>query len=132
MRSLRCLGFMVVLAFLLGADDVSNNQGKIEGTKWSSVAATIKGVKLPAGTLELEFGKDGKLVYKVVNMNLTGKYTLGTGNKVTFIMDRELGGRKKHEETITIKGDKLTMSDSDGTTLDFINQDVNRDVDGKP
>ena len=119
MRSLRCVGLVVVLAILLGADDASNNKGKIEGTKWSSVAATIKGNKLPAGALGLEFGKDGKLVYKIGPTNVTGTYTLGAGDKVTFNLDRALGTGKKHIETIKIKGDKLTMSDSDGTTLDF-------------
>jgi hypothetical protein len=97
----------------------SNNKGKIEGTKWSSVESEVKGTKLPAGTLKLDFTKDGKLTFQVAAMTLKGTYTLGEGDKVVFTMEQEVSGKKKHEETIVIKDDRLTMTDSDGTTLMF-------------
>jgi hypothetical protein len=99
--------------------DKSDNAGKIEGTKWSSVEGTVKGQKLPAGALRLEFAKDGKLVYKAGPSTFTGTYELKAGDKVLLKFDQELAGRKEHDQKIVIKDNKLTMSDSDGTTLDF-------------
>ena len=122
---LRLAAFLVVLGALSGAlahaqgDKASNNKGKIEGTKWSSLPADIKGAKLPAGILKLEFAKDGKLVYRVGPMDYTGTYKLGAGDKVTLQLDKELAGRKDHEESVVIKGNRLTMTDSDGTSLTF-------------
>jgi hypothetical protein len=100
-------------------DDKSDNKGKIEGTKWSSLAATVRGQTVPAGTLKLEFAKDGKLVYNTPLGTFNGTYELGAGPKVTLKLDKELAGSKKHEETVVIKDGKLTMSDSDGTSMTF-------------
>ena len=97
----------------------SNNKGKIEGTKWSSLAATIKGNSLPAGSLKLEFKADGGFVYTVGPQVLPGKYTLGSGASVTLTLDKEIAGQKVLPETITIDGGKLKMSDADGTSMTF-------------
>jgi hypothetical protein len=97
----------------------SNNKGKIEGTKWSSEAATMKGQQLQEGALKLEFGSDGRLVYKAGATTFTGTYSLGFGNTVTLNLDQELSGRKKHAQKVAINGDRLTMSDSDGTSMTF-------------
>ena len=97
----------------------SKNKGKIEGTKWSSEAATVKGQPLPAGALSLDFASDGKLVYKAGPTTFTGTYSLGFGDTVTLNLDQELAGRKKHAQKVVINGDRLTMSDSDGTALTF-------------
>jgi hypothetical protein len=77
---------------------------------------TIKGQRVPAGALKLEFGKDGSLVYQAGPVTFRGTYSLGMGNNVTLKFDRELGdtGRKDHTEKIEINGDTLTMKDSDG------------------
>ena len=99
--------------------DKSDNAGRIEGTKWSSIEGTVKGQKIPAGSLQLEFAKDGKLVYKAGPITFTGTYELKAGDKVVLKLDQELAGRKEHDQKIAIKDGKLTMSDSDGTTLDF-------------
>jgi hypothetical protein len=99
--------------------DKSDNAGKIEGTKWSSVEGTVKGQKIPAGSLKLEFAKDGKMVYKAGPSTFTGTYELKAGDKVVFKLEQELAGRKEHEQKIVIKDGKLTISDPDGTTLDF-------------
>ena len=124
------LGAVVAISFVVPAPlvaeekkekdkDKSDNAGKIEGTKWSSLEATVKGQKLPAGALSLDFGKDGKLVYKAGPTTFTGTYVLKAGDKVLLKLDQELAGRKEHDQKIMIKDGKLTLSDSDGTTLDF-------------
>jgi len=50
---------------------------------------------------------------------MTGTYTLGAMNTVVFNFDRELSGMKQHAEKISIQGDTLTMTDSDGTQISF-------------
>jgi hypothetical protein len=135
--SVRLAALGAVLAALAGAapgglayggdkkkgDGASNNKGKIEGTKWSSVETTVKETKLAAGTLKLEFGKDGKLAYRIAGpkgeVTFTGKYSLGEGDKVTFHLDKELAGKKEHIEDVSIQGDRLKMTDSDGTSVTF-------------
>lgn len=114
MEKLKAVG-----AKLVGVDLTSANEGKLEGTRWSSVETTIEGQKLPAGALSLDFTKDGKVTYKAGPMVWTGKFELRGGNKVALKMDQEIEGRKEHVETITIKDGKLTMTDSDGTSLTF-------------
>jgi uncharacterized protein (TIGR03066 family) len=99
--------------------DKSNNKGKIEGTKWSSIEATVNGTKIAAGALKMEFGKDGKFVYDIPTGKVSGTYELGDGDKVTLKFEKELAGKKTHVETITLKDNKLTMTDSDGTSLTF-------------
>jgi hypothetical protein len=107
----------------------SNNKGKIEDTKWTSLKATITlkdelkedKIELPAGALKLEFGKDGKVTYRTGSQVYSGTYTLGDGDMVTLNFEMKLGDSKEHKETITIDKDKesLTMTDKDGTSLKF-------------
>jgi hypothetical protein len=104
------------------ANKASNNKGKIEGTKWSSEATTVKDIPIAAGTLKLEFRKDGTMKYLTPTGTYTGKYSLGEGDSVTFNFDTKLAGRKEHTEKIVIKEGRLTMSDSDGTTVTFAKQ----------
>lgn len=112
---------LAVVAFLVCgvAGCNSNNKGKIEGTKWSSQATTIKGNAIPAGALTLEFTRDGKVTYTAGPMTYTGKYSLGWGDTVTLRLDQDLAGSKTHRERVTIANDQLTMRDSDGTSLTF-------------
>jgi hypothetical protein len=110
---------LAVAALVLVSAGCSTNQGKIEGTKWSSQAGIVKGVNLPSGTMSLSFAKDGSLIFKAGPQTYTGKYSLGLGSYVTLNLDRELAGRKVHVEQVSINGNQLTMTDSDGTTLDF-------------
>jgi len=134
MESFRTVRLMILAALIalvgfggltLGAQDKdkgkkpSSNKGKIEGTKWNSLEAIIKGKKIPAGALKLEFSKDGKLVYTASVVKFTGTYELGEGDTVTFHLDQELAGNKKHIEKIAISGTRLIMTDSDGTSLTF-------------
>src|SRR3954447_894141 len=93
---------IVMVLFLSGCS--SNNKGKIEGTKWSSVAANVKGRSLPAGALLLEFRSDGSLLYQAGPQTFTGTYALGAGDAVTLKLDQELAGRKNHREKVVING----------------------------
>jgi hypothetical protein len=113
-RSIRLLQGTLCLAlvFTLGC---SSNKGKIEGTKWVNVASNLKGQPVPEGLITLEFGSDKKLLFKAGFQTLTGTYSLGMGNNVTFNLDQEHQGRKNHLEKITIEGDTLTMTDNEGT-----------------
>lgn len=120
MRPARTLSLALVAATaLLAAGCSSSNKGKIEGTKWTSEPATVKGRTIPAGMMGLEFKADGGLVYKIGPMSLTGTYTLGSGNTVTFHLNQELAGRKDHQEKVAINGNRMTVTDSDGTELTF-------------
>ena len=119
MRPSHALRVACIATLLLACGCSSSNKGKIEGTKWSSKAATVQGKAVPAGALQLDFQSDGKLVYKIGAENHTGTYSLGMGPTVTLNFDTELSGRKTHAEKIVINGDELTMTDSDGTQLPF-------------
>lgn len=110
----------MALAILLCVVGCSSNKGKIEGTKWTSTAATIKGQSIPAGALVLEFRGDGGLTYKAGLLTFTGTYSLGSGNSVTLKLNQELAGRKNHTESIEITGDSLVMTDTDGTQVKFV------------
>lgn len=126
MRS-SALRLALLPAILLICGCTSNNKGKIELTRWSSLAATVKGVALPNGALQLAFGGDGRMVMHINGASsaggqttFKGAYTLGFGDIVTLNLDQELAGRKTHVETIVINGDHLTMTDTDGTAVTFV------------
>jgi hypothetical protein len=119
MRQLPRLRLALLACILFACGCKSNNEGKIEGTKWSSISSYVKGIHCPAGTLRLEFTTDGKLVYKAGPVTYTGKYSLGMGDTVTLHLDRDLAGRKNHAEKVTISGNQLSMTDSDGTSMTF-------------
>ena len=97
----------------------SDNKGKIEGTKWISLAGTINGSAIPADVVRFEFGIDGRLTYKILDLSGFGTYTLGIGDAVTFHLDKEVGGNKTQEQRVVITGDRLKMIDPDGTTINF-------------
>ena len=118
MRSTSILRLTLLTAILLTCGCKSNNKGKIEG-KWSSIASTVKGQAVPEGLLKLEFGTDGSLVYSTGPITFKGTYSLGMGDSVTLKLDKELAGRKTHVEKVSISGDRLTMTDSDGTAMTF-------------
>jgi hypothetical protein len=109
---------VVSLSLLVVPGCSSNNSGKIVG-KWSSEASKVKGINLPEGALQLEFRQDGGLVYRAGPATFEGTYSLGSGDTVTFHLKQELQGKKDHSEKIVISGDKLTMTDADGTSLTF-------------
>src|SRR5262249_42451411 len=96
------------------------NKGRIEGTKWTSEETDVNGLTLPAGRLKLEFGKDYELVCRDAPLTVSGTYSLDSDDQVTFHLDRALAGRREHTETIVIQGDRLTMTDADGTSITFV------------
>jgi len=112
------VSFVAILC-VCGVGCNSNNKGKIEGTKWTSQAATIKGQLIPAGFLQLEFSREGRLWYVAGPKQMTGTYSLGWGDNVTLHLDQELAGHKNHVERVRIAGNTLTMTDSDGTQVTF-------------
>src|SRR4051794_12256274 len=119
MRPATLARFVLLGAVLLTCGCKSNNKDKIEVTRWTSQATTFRGQQLPAGTLELAFGGDGKLIYTVHPVSGTrsqtfkGTYSLGMADMVTFYLEEELAGSKTHVETIVITGNQMTMTDSD-------------------
>lgn len=97
----------------------SNNFGKIEGTKWRSLQGWVKGNNIPAGALRLEFNRDGSLVYHTPTGEYRGTYTLSSGDDVVWNFTRALGGSNRHEQRVSINGNRMSVHDTDGTTLDF-------------
>jgi hypothetical protein len=118
------LVFAVLVVFLT-AGCSSQNTGKLEGKTWSSLPTMIKGKALPAGALVLEFtaeasaSADGKVSYTIDDTKYEGKYSLTRGNTVVFRFDKEIAGRKVHTEQIVVDGNRLTMTDTDGTKIHF-------------
>ena len=97
----------------------SENQGKLEGTYWSSLEMEYKGYTIPPGAMRLEFRKDGTLTYQTVEGKYDGRFAYSWGDRVVFNLDKEVAGRKEHVEKIKIKDKRLTMTDSDGTSATF-------------
>jgi hypothetical protein len=127
MRLFRLLGLAILLVtpFALGCS--SSLKGKIEGTKWSSLEMTLKnGMKAPAGFMTIEFRTDGVVVMKVglpggPSKTSTGKYSLGWGDRVTMNMDEAVDdkGTKTLADRVVINGDRMTMTDPDGSKFEF-------------
>ena len=113
----RAAALAVVCVALAGCS--SNNKGKIEGTKWVSISQKVNGQQLAEGALALEFKSDGGLVYKAGPNTYTGKYTLGSGDRVNMHLDQELGGRKSHHQTVKVNGSEMDVIDWDGTSAKF-------------
>jgi hypothetical protein len=116
-RWLTNLSLLLLIMLMTGCS--SKNKGKIEGTTWSSQATSVKGTPIPEGFVKLVFGADGSLTYRMGPLTYKGKYSLGMGDNVTMTFDQELEGKKTHVEKISINGDQLTMTDSDGTQVQF-------------
>jgi hypothetical protein len=102
----------LMLALLAGAGCSSNNKGKIEGTRWASIATTSHGRPVEEGYLTLDFDTDKTLVLKRGKQIYKGTYSLGMGDQVTFNLDEDYRGRKTLVKKIAIDGDQLTLSDS--------------------
>jgi hypothetical protein len=119
MRYFRGPRLLVFLLLFAAVGCESTNKGKIEGTKWSSDQMTYHGQSIPPGTLFVHFRADGKLVYRAGSKTFTGTYSLGMGSIVTMYMDQEIAGNKILMDQIVIEGNKMTMTDPDGTTGTF-------------
>jgi hypothetical protein len=119
MRPSHMLRGVVLLAVLIACGCDSNNKGKLEGTKWSSDRATIKGKFIPAGTLFLDFRKDGTLAGYFDRQQISGTYSLGWGDRVSLRLDQTLITGRNHTESVVIDRDSMTMTDADGTRMTF-------------
>jgi hypothetical protein len=132
MLSFRVSRLAVPLFLLLSSGCVveSENKGKIEGTRWTSEASTVsvpnprmpgtrQSVTVPSGYMELDFQKDGTLFYIINGKLYRGKYSLNGGQTVTLKLEEKLSGRYEHAEKIVVEGQRLTMTDTDGTSLKF-------------
>jgi hypothetical protein len=119
MRLTRASWLVLLTALVLVSGCSSKNKGKIEEAKWSSLATNVNGKQVDAGALQLEFASNGNLTYRIGPLSYTGTYSLGTGDNVTFKFAQNLGDRKEHVEKLTVNGEQMTMTDSDGTTVTF-------------
>lgn len=119
MRTMCVLALSVASFAVLMSGCSSKNEGKLEGTYWSSLEMEYKGHKIPPGALRLEFRKDGSLTYQTLAGKLTGKYSYGWGDRVTFSLEQEIAGRKDHVEKIVVNDKQMTVTDSDGTSATF-------------
>jgi hypothetical protein len=97
----------------------SKNKGKLEGTRWSSEKTSYMGKEVPAGHLKLTFSFGGRMTYYVGTEAYAGKFVLGSGQIVTFELDREFAGSKKHAERIWFEGEKMVVSDVLGPKVSF-------------
>ena len=97
----------------------SNNRGRVEGTKWTSVAQTIHGEPKPEGYYVLEFAADKTFTYQCESFKLTGSYKLGQGDEVTMHYDGLKAGKRSQLETVRVRGEELEITDTDGTVRKF-------------
>ena len=124
MRGKSLIGLLIVAAALAATGCESANKGKIEGTKWTSNEGTIRGQKLAAGKVEVEFYKDGAMDFTAPDPRggskvYPGRYMFGAGDVVVMTFEQELAGMKTHAERVKVDNGELTMTDSDGTKLVF-------------
>ena len=122
MHSAHVLRLLAIGALLMICGCNSNNQGKIEGTKWSSLGGKILGVSFTSGTASVEFKKDGKLVFRFGDRTHTGNYALGMGDRVTLNLDKALPNGKSFGEKVSVSDDIMIMTDPDGTKLSFVKE----------
>jgi len=115
-RAPRKLALLVVCAVALACSACSSsNKGKIEGSTWVN---TEEVEKAPPGMVTAEFGTDGSFTMKVIGIPaLTGKYSLGTGDYVTFTDVKDATGKSVDRGRVKIKieGDSMTWTEKNGT-----------------
>lgn len=121
----RAFSILAVVMIFAAVGCESKNKGKIEATRWTSIASTVKGVNVPADTLQLSFGGDGRMIYRIKDPSgyektIKGRYSLGFGDSVILDFDETLAGMKTHNQTVKVQNDRLTMIDSDGTSMTFV------------
>lgn len=123
---LRATAALAVAVACVGSSGCkSNNEGLLEDTKWSSAyVPDFKGMSGRGVTMTLDFRGDGRFIMGVVGpagrFTFTGKWKLGSFDYVQlYDLTPPLGGSSTHMEKVTVSGDTMTMSDSDGTKLVF-------------
>ena len=119
MRFVSRARWALAAALLVAVAGCSGNKGKIEGTKWVSQTATVKGQELPPGARQIHFDKDGHLLFIANAKPYKGSYALGMGPAVTFTLEEDWQGRKIHPEKVIVEGDRLVLTDADGSEIPF-------------
>jgi hypothetical protein len=119
MRPAQLLRVLLLFVLVGAVGCESQNKGKIEGKRWRSGASSVKGHLVDDGQLALDFQADGQLTFRAHNQLFHGTYRFGPGKTVYLTLDKPLAGRREHAETVEVHGDRLTMTDSDGTSLTF-------------
>ena len=117
---MRVSRLVAVALALLAVPACSMNRGKIVG-KWESTGGNVT---MPGGAkMVLEFTANGQMSLSlnagILSKTISGKYSLGMFHNVTFNLTEPLSGRTKHVEQISISGDQLKMSDSNGKYVTF-------------
>jgi hypothetical protein len=106
-------GIMPVLTLAaLACGCGSNNQGKLEGTKWDAQETKKEKGVLRKGELVVEFHKEAALTWKDLEGTHKGKYTLNSGDYVTLEFNEEIAKSKVHRERIQVHDKTMTLSDS--------------------
>jgi uncharacterized protein (TIGR03066 family) len=110
------------LTLLSAADEPATNRDKLVG-RWE--CNQLPGLPRDAkAALRLTFTQDGKLTLVLetpgVSKVVTGTWKMGAGDRITLSdLSEPLGNRRTHEQSVTIKGEELTLKDSDGTIAVF-------------
>jgi len=114
---------LVLIGMVLFTGCSSNNEGRIEGTAWKSLAisgdAFEEGDGVPAGAIQIQFTKGGTVYLRGPEGQYQGKYTLGGGDWVTLHLDRALDGKLTHRERVIINGNRMTMIGRDGYAISY-------------
>ncbi len=122
MRTAHALRLLSLVGVLLACGCSSNNTGKLEGTKWSSLNAKIKGMEFTSGAATLEFRKDGKFVWTMAGIALNGTYSLGMGDNVSMTFNSDRVKHKNASSAVVVKEDLMTMTDPDGTKMMWVRE----------
>lgn len=109
---------LAILCSLVGCSS-SNNKGKIEGTTWTSLPQLVQGQPAADGFLSISFGADRTFSYKIGDSTLTGKYSIGSGDKVTLFYDKPVAKKTKHVHTFKVREQELEMTDEEGNVRKF-------------
>ena len=64
MRPAHVLRVLLLFALVAAVGCESENRGKVEGKRWRSGAATVKGQPVPDGAMMIDFRQNGKLVFR--------------------------------------------------------------------
>ena len=116
---------MVVAAVAVGSTGCfkSENEGKLEGTKWASAyVPDFKGVKGATATLHFTDGGRFSMEFRVPQgaVRASGNWRVGPGSVVYLEnVAPALGGHTTFTESIVVAGDVMTFEDPDGTKIIF-------------
>ena len=117
-RLVRACGVLVVAVAAVGSAGClkSENEGKLEGTKWASAyIPEFHGVRQASATLN--FTTDGRFTMELRvpqgSVRMSGNWRLGPGSAVYLEnVSPTMDGQSSFVEYITVSGDVMTMEES--------------------